>query len=168
MNVPIQNRDAVQPVNGLCVARGDGDVVENAEPHRAVGGGVMTGRARGAKGIRRVTAHHEVHDVEHAADGVQRDLSGLPADAYIAVGERPRAAGDLFEHVLHVFLPMCSPHFLERGGAWGNAETTLREPGGFEGGDERIEALRRLRVMQIGFVSLEKRVKKQRGGHQSG
>ena len=44
MDVEVDDRDALEPEPGLRGARGDRDVVEHAEPHRAPGEGVVTGR----------------------------------------------------------------------------------------------------------------------------
>ena len=45
VDVPVDDRDPVDPLPPLRVAGGDRDVVEDAEPHRLLGAGVMAGRA---------------------------------------------------------------------------------------------------------------------------
>ena len=74
MDVEIDDRDAVDAVLLLGVARGDGDVVEQAEAHRPRGLGVMAGRARRDEGVRGAAGHHLVDGVHGAAGRAQRRL----------------------------------------------------------------------------------------------
>ena len=72
---------------------GERDVVEQAEPHRAVGFGVMTGGTYGAEPERRLAGHQRTRHLERAAGGMERGAKGGLADERVpidraAAGER--------------------------------------------------------------------------------
>ena len=72
MVVPVHDQDAVQTVMPLEVTRRHGDVIEDAESHRAAGGGMMAGRPDGAEGIRHLTLHDPVRGSQDTARGQPR------------------------------------------------------------------------------------------------
>ena len=51
MNVPVYDRDTLEPVDGLKIPGGNRRVIEQAEPHDIITPRVMAGRADGAKGV---------------------------------------------------------------------------------------------------------------------
>ena len=84
MHVEIDDRDAVQAVLLLRMARGDGDIVENAKAHRPRGLGVMAGRALCTKALSRLADH--LIDREHRAAGAaQRRLERAGRHRRVAV-----------------------------------------------------------------------------------
>ena len=68
MDVEIDDGDPLQTVRFQRVRGGHGDVVEEAEPHGLITGGVVPGRTGGDEGIGRFAAHHQV-DRQHRAAG---------------------------------------------------------------------------------------------------
>ena len=62
MHVPIDDQHLAQMVLVLCIAGGDGGVVEHAEAHAARGRGMVSRRPRQTEGVFRLA-------VEHGVDG---------------------------------------------------------------------------------------------------
>jgi len=60
MDVEVDHRDPLKPMDGAGVKRADGDVVEQAEAHRPRGLGVVAGRADGAKGVGGLARGHRI------------------------------------------------------------------------------------------------------------
>jgi hypothetical protein len=56
VHVPVDDEDPLRPVRVARAARRHGHVVEQAEAHRLVGGGVVAGRAHGGEGVARLAA----------------------------------------------------------------------------------------------------------------
>jgi hypothetical protein len=74
VHVPVDDRDAAKAELGLRPARGDCDVVEEAEAHRAVALGVVTGRPRDREAA-------VAHRIDRRARGKQcRFVGGLGAN----------------------------------------------------------------------------------------
>jgi hypothetical protein len=76
MHVEIGHRDAGEAPAIAGMVRGDGDIVEEAEAHRAVALGMMTGWADGGKGGLGLAFHHEI---DGARRPTRRAESGLGA-----------------------------------------------------------------------------------------
>jgi len=75
VNVEIHHRDALHPVRGTGMSRRDGDIVEQAEPHRDLGLGVVSRRSPGAEGICGLTGDHRVDGGAYRARRPKRRLS---------------------------------------------------------------------------------------------
>ena len=73
-----------------CVGRGDGDLVEQAEPHRPCRLGVMARRPAGAEGHRSVAVEHGVGGGHRAAAGVHGRVEAVRPDHRVGV-DRPAA-----------------------------------------------------------------------------
>jgi len=69
MNVPIGDKDSLDVVALLCVPGRDGYVIEQAETHAAIGGGVMAGRPHYAEGICELSGEDGIYGLEDAASG---------------------------------------------------------------------------------------------------
>ena len=83
VDVEIDDRDALDAVGRLGVARGDRGVVEEAEAHRRRRLGVMAGRPRGDEGVVDAPAHHFVDREGRAARRAQRGLQ-VPGDIAVS------------------------------------------------------------------------------------
>src|SRR5882672_8389569 len=106
MNVEVDESGAVDAVALLSVARRDGRVVEQTKPHGSRSLGVVTGRARGDKGVGDADGHHLVDGVDTAAGCAQRGLEapwrhrGVSVDLNQAAGGRRIAeSGDIVHRV---------------------------------------------------------------------
>src|SRR6478736_6486224 len=74
MHVEIDDGDPLQPVVALRVTRADADVVEQAEPHRPFGFGVVARRAARDEGVLHFSIEDLVDRLQRAADAAQHDL----------------------------------------------------------------------------------------------
>ena len=74
VDVPVHDQHPLEPVHVERAARGDRDVVEQAEAHRARGLGVMARRPRIEIPVRRRPSSEAVDQRDRAARGVQRRL----------------------------------------------------------------------------------------------
>src|SRR6478735_1532736 len=74
MHVEIDDGDPLQPVVALRVTRADADVVEQAEPHRPFGFGVVGRRAARDEGVLHFSIEDLVDRLQRAADAAQHDL----------------------------------------------------------------------------------------------
>ena len=83
VHVPVEDQHLLKTVLFLQVPRQDGDVVEQTKSHRLLLLGVMTGRADEAKGVVHGTVQHTVGKLDRRAHRKQRDIEGLPGDAYV-------------------------------------------------------------------------------------
>ena len=75
MDVEIDDRDAGEPVHLARPQRADRDVVEQAEPHRPAGLGMMAGRADGAERVVGLAADNRIDRGDDRAGGAQRRSS---------------------------------------------------------------------------------------------
>ena len=74
MDVEIDDRHPLGPVRRPGVTRGDGGVIEEAEPHRGRDFGVMAGGARGDEGVHDLAGHHLVDREDGPARRAQGGL----------------------------------------------------------------------------------------------
>ena len=74
VDIEVDHGGALDAVLFLGVARGDRGVVEEAEPHRPRGFGVVAGRPRRNEGISRLAGHHLVDRMHDTADSPQGRL----------------------------------------------------------------------------------------------
>ena len=63
VDVPIDDRHLGDPVLLLRVARGDGDIIKQAETHAAIGRGMMAGRPHGAERVGCFAFNDGIHRV---------------------------------------------------------------------------------------------------------
>ncbi len=76
VHVEIDDGDALEPMRGLGVARGDRGVVEETKTHRRRRFGVVSGRPRRDEGVVDAPARHFVHGVNRPARRAKRGLPG--------------------------------------------------------------------------------------------
>ena len=105
VDIPIDDRDPREAVRALGVARGDGDVVEDAEAHPAIGRGMMAGWAHQRVGVLDRPRQGRIDRRDRPARRERGDRIAIRAhrraDARIAApGRRDRA------HVLDVGVGM--------------------------------------------------------------
>ena len=104
---------------------GHGDVVEQAETHRAVGHGMMARRANQAQALGVFAAYHPLDGIAHAARRLQRDVVAARADD--RVGFDVAAAGlGVGPNLVDVGRGMHAGEMLTRDGR----ELRLATPGG--------------------------------------
>lgn len=85
MDVPVENQNAFYSVFRLeCTSR-DGDVVDQAESHRAIGFGVVAGRADRGEARLGAPGRDLSHQVDAAPGREQRDFEALRADVGVGV-----------------------------------------------------------------------------------
>ena len=72
MHIEVKNRHAIQPVRIQRVDRADGDVIEYAESHRAIDGGMVPTWPHRTERIRDLACHHHVHALHDRAGGTLR------------------------------------------------------------------------------------------------
>ena len=101
VNVPVEDEDAPRAQLADRQLGGDRDVVEEAEAHRALGLGVMPGRADGAEGDRGLAGQQGAHHRAGSAGRVLGRAEGLRDHRRVRV-ERPPAAGAQLGDRLHV------------------------------------------------------------------
>jgi hypothetical protein len=87
-----EDRDALGEARGLERARGDGDVVEEAEAHHAIARGVVAGRAHERDARRRLAARDLRGEIDRGARGAERGVDGDRAGARVGVEDRGHAA----------------------------------------------------------------------------
>ena len=93
VDVPIDDRDPLDPVAGLSLADGDRDVVEEAEAHHGVGGRVMAGRADEREAVVGGAVEHRVDDRQRSARRQRRGLPALRPDPRLGPDPDVLAAG---------------------------------------------------------------------------
>ena len=91
VDVEVDDRDALEAAHVERVARGDGDVVEEAEAHRLVARRVMAGRAHRAERVGDVAVDDRVGGGDGGAGGAQHRVQG--AGRSDRVGVERAAAG---------------------------------------------------------------------------
>jgi hypothetical protein len=80
-----------------CVSGGDGDVVEQAEPHRAIGSRVMTGRPGDHKGAIDLIIQDGVDGHNRGAGGEPGHVHRFRADDGIGIDPATTGCGDGIE-----------------------------------------------------------------------
>ncbi len=85
VHVEIHDGDALRAMRGLGVARGDRDIVDEAETHGRLRAGVMARRPRRDERRIGVPAHDRVHGGDGPARGAPDRLHGFRAHDRIAV-----------------------------------------------------------------------------------
>ncbi len=85
MHVPVDDRNALQPVLLLRMTRGNRGIVEEAEAHGAHSLGMMPRRARGDEGIVMAAGNDVIHRGHRPADAGERRLQALHAGIGVAL-----------------------------------------------------------------------------------
>jgi hypothetical protein len=99
VDVPVDDEDALDPVGGDRVRGGDGEVVEQTEPHRPPALGVMAGRAQGAERRPRLTGEQPVDRVDRPAGGVNGGVERVGARRRVEVDHPPAGRGQRLDRV---------------------------------------------------------------------
>ena len=113
VNVPVEDQDPLDARLRTKSARGDGDVVEQAEAHGAVRFGVMSGWTNGGDSRLHFARSDETREVDGATSGEQRDVEALLRNIGVGVdvaGCPADGIGDDFE----VFARVDAQNFLSR------------------------------------------------------
>jgi hypothetical protein len=85
VHVEIDHGNSPQPVFGARMQSPHGHIVEDAEPHRLGGFGMVARRAHGGKHIARLAAAHGIHACDHGACRAQGGVFGTGRDDRVAV-----------------------------------------------------------------------------------
>jgi hypothetical protein len=169
MDVPVDDGDAPESVFPLRVTRRDGDVIEQAESHPAVGRGMVAGRPHRAEGVFPGARDDPVDRVEESAGGGPGDRERLGAVVRVAraelavspaidLGEDRAQVGVGVDEADLVVRRLASLHRLAFGG----------EARGFEPVEDGGDAARGLRVVIPRVVAGEAAVEEQGGGFHGG
>ncbi len=165
VHVEVEDRDALRAMRLDRVHGADGDVVEDAEAHRARRRRVMPGRAHRAERGARLAVHHRVggrHDGARRAQGRGKRACvhrRIRVEAGIAA---PRGR---FEDEVHVRGIVDALEVLARGERRLPDREARGEPRGFERGEYRLQPRGRLRVPRPHLMQDAIGVREERRGH---
>ena len=171
VDVPIDDEDAVGSVFALRVAGGEGDVVEEAEAHAGVGGGVGAGGADGAEGAAGGGGEERIDRVEDSTGGFESDIEGTGGVGDIAGGEIAHGigmrgeGGDFGADGLDVGGSVDEGEFVVIGRAGLNAGGAFKEVRAFEGTGEGVVAGGTFGVSLAGQVVLVEGIQQNGEGH---
>ncbi len=146
MHVPIHDQNAPHAVPPLGVARRDGDVVEQAEPHPAPRIGMMPRRPHRAEGVARLAREHGVHRIQHAAHRAHRDIPGLGRDVGVAGAQVGPSGLDIAPRRLEVLRGVAKQQFVLGSGPHGGAPHAPEQSGARQSADDGVVAFRLLRM----------------------
>ena len=104
MHVEIHHGDAVKTVHLQRVARGDGHIGEQAEPHRPDLFGVVSGRAGGDEGVPGPPLDHGIDGGDTSAHTAQRGLPRAGAGPCVGVQPLHPRFGNAAAHAVDVDL----------------------------------------------------------------
>ena len=113
MDIPVDDENALQSMFLARVVRGDGDVAEQAESHRAIVDSMMTGRPDGAKAARMHATDCEVDRGQHAPGSRRRRLPRPTAGDGVGV-ESPTALFGKHSNGADMRGVVCKLQFLDR------------------------------------------------------
>jgi hypothetical protein len=153
VDVPVDDHHPLDPVPALQVARRHRDVVEQAEAHRPVGLGVVTGRAHAGEPVVDLAGHDRVNQGEHPAGGQAGGVMGGRRHPGVGV-EREALVVRARRHLAQVGRVVHEGEV--RGG--GSPRLEAHQPAAvaaFEGGAQGGEARRPLGVARPRVVGLE-------------
>ena len=146
MDVPIQNQDPLDLVLLLYVDRGDRDVVEQAEAHRAIPLGVVPRGSHGTEGSANLPIHHRVHRCQSCSCGRERRMVRLRAGGCVPIVQQsPTSVADIL-HKLDILGCMNLLYPLNRRRRRLDVHELLLQPRLFQMADDGLEARRRLRM----------------------
>ena len=155
VDVKIDDGDAGEVVAADEMLGGDGDVVENAEPHGLIALGMVAGGADGAKGAIHRAGHGRITGGEDSADGQAGDVVAAGADARVHGADERHAFVAEHADQVHVrgFVDQCDG--LGIGGDERERLHLIQQPRVFEGVDDDFEAIRLLDMRFAGVVEQE-------------
>ena len=116
VHVPVDDHHPLAAAHVDRMARGDGDVVEQAEAHRAAGLGVVAGRAVGAEAGRRCAVEEPVDEGHRASGGVTAPPRTSPRETTVSASIWPPPPSAMPLHQLDVALGVHGEQRLPRGG----------------------------------------------------
>ena len=152
VDIEIEDGDPLQAMRRQRMGGADGGVVEETEPHRPVGFGVVPRRAHGAERPPRGGAEDRVHRRARRPGGPQRGLPRTGRDDGIAVDMRVAFAGNCGEHALHRRRRVDPPDLGARS-ARRCAAVERGEPRRRQGALDRAQALRAFGVARPRVVA---------------
>jgi hypothetical protein len=103
VHIEVDDRDSVQSVRMQRVARGDGDVVEDAEPHRSRAAGVVSWWTHAAERGIHLLLHDEVGGEDRGARGAQGRLQGVRIHRRVRIEVHAARLWRSLTDRLHVF-----------------------------------------------------------------
>ena len=107
VDIEVHHRNAFQPVNGPCVQRPDGHVVEQAKAHGFIWCRVMSRRPHRAEGIGNFTRHDHVDRQDTTAPAARSAASPLPGEARVSESRlHETAVGNRIQQLAHMILRM--------------------------------------------------------------
>ena len=144
---------------------GDGDVVQEAKAHRAIGGGVMAGRTHEGGAVVELATGDEPHEVEHAARGQQRRRPRAVGKEGVGIEEAAAALADgRFERV-EIIGAVHGQKLGARGRTRGDAATAGDETGVRQRALDGDEPLRTLRMLARRHMVAKALVGEKAGSH---
>ena len=93
VNVEVDDGNPRETVRLQGMRGSNGDVVENAEAHGLIAGGVMARRTAGDKGTGDVAAHHQINRHHRTTSGMVGGLQGMRVHAGVGVEGMPAFGG---------------------------------------------------------------------------
>ena len=165
VDVEVDDRDAFEAVRLEGVRGADGDVVEEAEAHRAAALGVVPGRPHGAERGRALLLQHEV-DAEHdGAGGVACRGQRVRVERGVRVEVVQSLLGARGLDLEHVGAVVDARDLIVAGGGRRVVAQVLVDPRGDHAVADRHQPLRTLGVVRAHLVEQRRRVGDERGGH---
>ena len=165
VEVPVHDRDPPCAASLRREGR-DGDVVEEAEAHRAVGLRVVPGRADQGEAVGDLSGDDLRAELHEAAGGQQRGLLGLAPGVGVRVEVREITRGRAM-NCGEKILGMDGEELFARCGTRGNALAAGREPFVLEPAPDRLDALFVLGMAVRRAVEQKALVVEQSGAHVS-
>ena len=159
VDVEVGDQDPAPRGALLHVARGDGDLVEEAEAHCAIRARVVAGRPHRAEGVTRAPAGDLVHRDQERADGRAGHFEAPRAHVGIPVDGAPAPGGQVAD-ARHVRRRVNQREIRVGRGPGTDAPETRH---GLEGSENRLESLGPLR-MPLGAVLEKERVRDDQAG----
>ncbi len=166
MHVEIHDGHTLQTVRLERMSCGDGDIVEQAEAHRAARTCMMAGRTNGAKGIGEFAGHHRIHGGYRCAGCAQCCLpavlvqQGIGIDGMVAAGARQRIA-----HGRQRAMPVDTLDLFDAGQWCVSPYEQRRKAAGNQLILDRLQTRRRLGMPVAHFMLAAIGVGKDRGAH---
>ena len=114
MDVEIDHRHPLQAMHMAGIFGSDGDIVEQAEPHRRRGFGVMSWRANGTERVSRIAFDDRVHRIANATDRAKCRLPRGGVHRRVRVEMDMAAGRNIVENPFDVKRRMHLLNFLDR------------------------------------------------------
>ena len=167
VHVPVDNRHLFETVFLLRVARRERDIVEDAKPHAARRGGMMTGRTHCTENRLIETRDEGIHRIEHPAGCVtSRPQRRRTAHVGVARTQHRDPSFNLSHGGGHIGRGVHQTQFLQRRLPGGDTGRGLPNPVFFQLGTHGLEAGRAFGMPVPGQVEQARFIEQQRGGHE--